>query len=120
MIYLNALFGMMGGQGGEGGGAGLMGFAPILLIFVIFYFLLIRPQQKKSRDHQDLLKNLNKGDEVVTNGGLMGRITALTDSVVTLEIAPKVRVKVSRSSVSGLAQKPGSSDGGEKAVKKGK
>ena len=68
---------------------------------MIFYFLLIRPQQKKSKDHQIYLSNLKKGDGVVTSGGLHGEITGLTDTVVTLEIADNIRVKVSRQHILG-------------------
>ena len=77
-------------------GSPLAGFIPMILIFVIFYFLLIRPQQKKAKDQQVFLSNLKKGDEVVTGGGLHGKITGLTDTVVTLEIVDNIRVKMSR------------------------
>jgi preprotein translocase subunit YajC len=66
---------------------------PLILMFAIFYFLLIRPQQKKQKAHRQLLGDLKKGDRVITSGGLYGRITGLTDTVVTLEISEKVRVK---------------------------
>jgi len=79
----------------------LISFIPLILIFVIFYFLLIRPQQKKAKDHQAYLANLKKGDTVVTSGGLYGVITGLTDTVVTLEIADNLRVKVSRQHILG-------------------
>jgi preprotein translocase subunit YajC len=85
------------GQGGGGqAGGGLAAFAPLLLMVVIFYFLLIRPQQKKQKDHRQMLSNLQKGDVVVTQGGLQGKITGLTDTIATMEIADKVRVKVQR------------------------
>lgn len=74
----------------------LMSFVPLVLIFVVFYFLLIRPQQKKAKEHQDFLSNMKKGDMVVSSGGLIGTITGLTDTVITLEVADNVRVKVSR------------------------
>jgi preprotein translocase subunit YajC len=74
----------------------LTSFLPMILIFVVFYFLLIRPQQKKAKQQQEFLNNLKKGDEVITGGGLHGKITGLTDTVVTLEIADNVRVKVAR------------------------
>ncbi len=74
-------------------------FVPLILLFGIFYFLLIRPQQKRQKDHKALLANLRKGDQVITAGGLYGRITGLTDTVVTLEITEKVRVKVARSQI---------------------
>ena len=78
-----------------------MRFLPLILIFVIFYFLLIRPQQKKAKDHQRYLSNLQKGDSIVTSGGLHGLITGLTDTVATVEIAENIRVKVSRQHILG-------------------
>jgi preprotein translocase subunit YajC len=94
--------GQMGGAGGQGGGLGA--FIPIILMFVIFYFLLIRPQQKKAKEQQTMIANLKKGDRVVTSGGIYGQITAIDESIATVEIADKVRVKITRGSVSGLAQ----------------
>ncbi len=85
---------------------GIAGFMPFVLIFVVFYFMLIRPQQKKQRETQDWIKNLKKDDEVVTSGGVLGRITGLTDTTVTLEVQEKVRMKVLRSAVTGPAPKP--------------
>ncbi len=82
-------------------------FLPLILMFVVFYFLLIWPQQKKAKAHRQLLSNLKKGDEVVTSSGIYGTITGITDTVVTLEIAEKVRIKVSRSSVAGVVRSPG-------------
>lgn len=95
-----------GGSGGQGGNP-LTAFLPLILIFGIFYFLLIRPQQKKQKQHQELLKNLQRGMEVVTSGGIIGRITGLTDDVVTIEVADKVRIKVVRNQIAG---KPVSGD----------
>ena len=89
----------MGGAGGGGaapGGAGLAGFMPLILIFIVFYFLLIRPQQKKAKQHREMLDKLKKGDAVVTAGGVHGRIVGLTDAIVTLEVAEKVRIKIDR------------------------
>jgi preprotein translocase subunit YajC len=85
-------------------------FVPIALIFVIMYFLLIRPQTKRASDHQKMLGALKRNDEVVTTGGLIGRIAELGDKVITLEIAPNVRVRVERSQIAststyGKAQK---------------
>ena len=93
----------MGGDAAASGAKGFGAFIPLILMFVIFYFLLIRPQQKRSKKHKETLSSLRKGDNVVTNGGLHGRITGLTDTIVTLEIADKVRVKVSRSAIAGLS-----------------
>jgi len=95
-----------GGTGSpEGQGGGLISFIPLILMFVIFYFLLIRPQQRKAKQHKELLGALKKGDKVVSSGGLHGTVTGLTDDVVTMEIAPKVRVKVSRGSISAVLSK---------------
>ena len=96
------------GTGGAGGGqssGGLGAFLPLIIIFAIFYFLLIRPQQKKAKQHKQLLSELKKGDRVVSSGGLHGFITGLSDDVVTMEISPKVRVKVSRASIAGVLKR---------------
>ncbi len=96
------------GQGGAAGGAGggsLGAFVPLILMGVIFYFLLIRPQQKKQKDTRNMLSNLKRGDKVKTVGGLHGTITGLTDTVVTLEIAEKVRVKVDRNFIAAVVAK---------------
>jgi preprotein translocase subunit YajC len=96
----------MGGQPGGGGGQGssLMTFLPIIFIFVIFYFLLIRPQQKQKKEHQNLLASLKVGDNVLTAGGIYGRVTGLKDDKVTVEISDKVRVKVSRGHIAGVVK----------------
>jgi preprotein translocase subunit YajC len=94
-----------GGTGGGTGGGGLGAFLPLIIIFAIFYFLLIRPQQKKSKQHKQLLADLKKGDKVVSSGGLHGIITGLSDDVVTVEISPKVRVKITRGSIAGVIRK---------------
>ncbi len=97
-----------GGVGGEGGG-GFSTFIPLILMFVIFYFLLIRPQQKKTKEHRQMISSLKKGDRVVTSGGLHGQITGLSDTTLTVEIADKVRVKIARGNVGALIQAPGQS-----------
>ena len=102
----------MGGAGGEGA-AGFSGFIPIILMFVIFYFLLIRPQQKRQKEHRTMISTLKKGDRIITSGGLHGRITGIDDTTLTVEIADKVRVKVARSNVSAMSQ-PGSQPQPEK------
>lgn len=73
-------------------------------MLVIMWFLLIRPQQKKQKEHRAMLDNLKKGDMIITSGGLHGRITGVTESTLIVEIADKVRVKVGRGYVSSLAQ----------------
>jgi preprotein translocase subunit YajC len=92
--------GIGGQQGAQGGGWGAM--VPLILMFVIFYFLLIRPQQTKQKKHRQMLGTLKKGDMIITSGGLHGKITGLTDTAITLEIAERVRVKVSRGYIAGL------------------
>ena len=85
-----------------GGGQGSFPLMMIMMI-AVFYFILIRPQQKKQKETDNWLKSLKKGDEVVTSGGVIGRISGLTDNTVTLEVQEKVRIKVLRSSLSGKA-----------------
>jgi preprotein translocase subunit YajC len=94
-----------GGTGGSGGGGSFGAFVPLILMFAIFYFLLIRPQQKKAKAHKQMLSAVKKGDKVVSSGGLHGLVTGVSDDVVTMEIAPKVRVKVSRSSIAGILRR---------------
>jgi preprotein translocase subunit YajC len=84
----------------QGGGAAFAGLVPLIIIFAIFYFLLIRPQQKQMKAHKEMLGALKVGDNVVTSGGLHGKITGLTEKIVTLEIAKDVKVKVERGSIS--------------------
>ena len=87
-------------QGFSGGGPGpLLQLLPLAMVMVIFYFLLIRPQQQKMKAHRQMIDNLKRNDEVMTGGGLYGRVIELADRVVTLEIAPNVRVRVDRSHV---------------------
>ena len=94
----------MGTGGGGEGAAGFSGFIPLILMFVIFYFLLIRPQQKKTKEHRQMISNLKKGDRIITSGGIHGRITGMDEVTLTVEIAEKVRVKVARGNVAGLVQ----------------
>jgi preprotein translocase subunit YajC len=97
--------GQAGGAAGQGGG-GLLAtpLFPIMLMLGVMWFFLIRPQQKKQKEHREMISNLKKGDRIITSGGLYGRITGITDATLTLEIADKVRVKVSRAHIGGLAQ----------------
>jgi preprotein translocase subunit YajC len=92
-------------QAGPGGAPSLLlNLFPLLLIFLIFYLLLIRPQQKKQRDHQAMLENLKVGDDVLTSGGIYGRIVDVKKDVLTVEIAPNTRVRVARSYIAALAR----------------
>lgn len=94
----------MGGGGAEGadGGSGWLSILPLVLMFGIFYLLLIRPQQKKAKLHKEMLASVKKGDEIVTGGGIFGKVTGIDDQVAVVEIAPQVRVKVNRSQIAGL------------------
>ena len=98
-------FAQTGGTSPAGTDLGMMmqNIFPIILIIFVFYFLLIRPQQKKTREHQEFLSNLKKGDEVVTSAGIHGKITGLTDVIATLEIAEGVRIKINRVSIQASA-----------------
>lgn len=88
-------------QTGAGGGApALVSFLPLILVFGVFYFLLIRPQQQKAKEHEAVLEALKRNDEVVTGGGLFGKVVAINENVVTVELAPKVQVRVSRPTIS--------------------
>ena len=83
----------------------LLTFLPMVAIFVVFYFLLIRPQQRKQKEARAMLESLNKGDEVVTAGGMVGLISRLTDQYATLEIAPNTEIVVQRGSIAQLLPK---------------
>ncbi len=74
----------------------LMSLAPLILIFIVFYFLLIMPQQKKAKEHKQMLESIDKGDDVITSGGIHGRVVGITDNVLTLDVGDKVKIKVSR------------------------
>jgi preprotein translocase subunit YajC len=86
-------------------GGGLMAFAPMIFVFVIFYFLLIAPMRKKQKKTQEMLSKLKKGDEVIAAGGIFGRVAALDEErgFVVLQISDTVKVKVLRSAIAGLA-----------------
>ena len=86
-------------------GSDIMTFLPMIAIFVVFYFLLIRPQQKKAKEAKAMLEALQKGDEVVTAGGLLGKISKLTDQYATIEIAPNTEITVQRQAVAQLLPK---------------
>jgi len=90
---------------GASPGSDLMTFLPMIAIFVVFYFLLIRPQQKRAKETKAMLEALQKGDEVVTAGGLVGRIAKLTDQYAAIEIAPNVEISVQRAAIAQLLPK---------------
>jgi preprotein translocase subunit YajC len=88
-------------QLGGGGGGGIMQLAPLILIFGVFYLLVIRPQSKKAKLHQQMLTELKKGDDVITQGGIIGRITGIKDDEVTLQVQEGVRLRILRSAITG-------------------
>ena len=93
-----AMSGPPGGGGAAGGGmAAFQQIIPLVFMFAIFYFLLIRPQQKKAKEHKALLEALKKGDNVITAGGVHGKVNAVDDTIVTLEIATGVNIKITKS-----------------------
>jgi preprotein translocase subunit YajC len=83
----------------------LLTFLPMVAIFIVFYFLLIRPQQKKQKEARAMLESLEKGNEVVTTGGILGRIVKLDEQYATVEVAPNVQMTVQRGSISQLLPK---------------
>jgi preprotein translocase subunit YajC len=87
------------------GDAGLMGFLPIILMFVLLYFLMIRPQMKRAKEQKAMIDALQKGDEVVALGGLVGKIVELSDQYATLEVAPEIKITVQRPAVQVLLPK---------------
>jgi preprotein translocase subunit YajC len=89
----------------QGQGDALTSLLPLVFIFIVFYFLLIRPQSKKAKEHKQMVEALAKGDEIVTNGGLLGRITKVGDNFVELEVADGVIVKVQRQAAASLMPK---------------
>jgi preprotein translocase subunit YajC len=83
----------------------LMSFLPLVILFVIFYFMLIRPQMKRAKEQRSMISALAKGDEVLTNGGLLGRVEDIADQFVTLEIAPNIVVKLQKQAISAILPK---------------
>ncbi len=83
----------------------LVSFLPLILIFVVFYFLLIRPQSKRAKEQKNMIANLAKGDEVVTSGGLLGKITQVGDNFIVLQVADGIEVKIQKQSVATLMPK---------------
>jgi preprotein translocase subunit YajC len=107
-MFISPAYAQAAGAAAPGGAGAIMQFAPLVLIFIVFYFLLIRPQQKKAKEHRALLSNLRRGDRVVTGGGIIGTVTRVVDKddEISVEIADGVRVKVLRSTVTAVLSKP--------------
>ena len=119
MFWTSAAYAMGAPAGGAGGGdaSAFASFIPLILMFAVFYFLLIRPQQKRAKEHKTMLSALKRGDEVVTAGGLFGRITETAEDHLMVDLGNSVVVKVARSSISAVAGR--TSPTVEKKAKKG-
>jgi preprotein translocase subunit YajC len=87
------------------GGLDIMSLLPLILMFVLLYFLLLRPQMRRAKEQKQMIASLTKGDEVITAGGVLGRVTKVSDSYVSVEIAPNVEITVQKSSVQTLLPK---------------
>ncbi len=99
-FFIASAYAQTGAQPG-----GLLSFLPLIVIFIVFYFLLIRPQMKRAKEHRKLVAELAVGDEIVTNGGLLGRLTKVGESFVTIELADNVQVRVQRHAISSVMPK---------------
>ncbi len=101
-------------QAAGGDAGGLLSFAPLVLIFAVFYFLLIRPQQKKMKAHKEMIGNVRRNDRIVTGGGIIGKVVKVVDEAeVDVEIAPNVTVRVARATIGEVISKS-APDGGAK------
>lgn len=106
-MFIPSAFAQTSGAAAPGGASFLVQLLPLVLIFVVFYFLLIRPQQKKMKDHRATIDAVKKGDQVITAGGVVGKVLRVDDNYIDLEIATGVKVKVVKSTLSDVVQ-PGS------------
>jgi len=91
--------------GAPAGDSGMLGFLPIILMFVLLYFLMIRPQMKRAKEQKQMVEALQKGDEVIAAGGVVGRITKISDAYISLEIASNIEINVQRAAVQMLLPK---------------
>lgn len=105
---MNQLLIAMAPQGGDGGGGLVSTLIMFGAIFLIFYFMIIRPQQKRSKEREKLLSNLEKGDKVVTNGGIHGIISGLEEKTALLQIGDNVKIKIERSAITTVLDKKNS------------
>jgi preprotein translocase subunit YajC len=92
-------------QGAQGQGGGLLSFLPLILIFVIFYFLLIRPQQKRAKDHKQMIDNVKKGDKVILSGGEYGVVEEVKTNTVVVKIAENVKVKYGKGYIAAIRER---------------
>jgi preprotein translocase subunit YajC len=104
-LFMNLLIASAWADAGAAATPGLADFIPLIVLFVVFYFFLIRPQTKRVKEHKALISSLAKGDEVVTNGGLMGRVKDLGENFLLIEVASGVEVKVQRHAINSVMPK---------------
>ncbi|MDD2321765.1 MAG: preprotein translocase subunit YajC [Geobacteraceae bacterium] len=102
---LTLAFAMGTPPGGATGSSSFMSFVPLIFMFAIFYLLLIRPQQKKAKEHKALLETLQKGDQIVTAGGIHGKVTAIDEGVVVIEIATGVNIRMNKGFIASVTKK---------------
>jgi preprotein translocase subunit YajC len=101
-VFISPAYAQAPAGGAEGG---LLSFLPIIVMFVVLYFLMIRPQMKRAKEQKTMVDALQKGDEVITAGGVLGRITKVSDAYLTVEVAPNTEISVQRSAVQTLLPK---------------
>ena len=100
MNLINDAMAMAQQAQGQQGGGGMMAWLPLIAILFVIYFLMIRPVSKRQKEHRKFVDSLNKGDEVITDSGIIGRITGITDGVVTLEVSDNVKIKILKYKIS--------------------
>ncbi len=106
MFFAKNLYAMASSGGGSGGGGGgMVALIPLILMFVIFYFLLIRPQQKRAKQHQNFINSLKRGDNVITSGGLIGKVVDIDGDEVTLDLGNNIKVRIIKNSIVGPSRR---------------
>jgi len=104
-LFSLLMLGCVPGGGGEGGGSSLLPILPFVVIFALFYFLILRPQQKQNKARKEMLANIKRGDDVITSGGIYGKILNISENnVVTLEIAKNVSIHITKDGITGLSK----------------
>ncbi|AGH85147.1 preprotein translocase subunit YajC [Ralstonia solanacearum] len=105
MLMISDAYAQTAGAAPGGAGNGLMSFLPIILMFVVLWFIMIRPQMKRQKETKTMLEALAKGDEVVTAGGILGKVTKVTDQYITVEVAPNTELTVQKNAVTTVLPK---------------
>lgn len=119
MFFESVAYAMAQPQAGAEQGNPIMAFLPLILMFAIFYFLLIRPQSKRAKEHRAVLAALKKGDRILTTGGIYGRITAIEGDLLTIEVAANSEIKINRAFVASLSDPTAATKVEEKPAVKG-